>query len=136
MDYEKRIKELVQVASTLLDSNTKLGEKVDAQMKEIQFLRDEKTALNTKIEKFEGQLEDLNGISNLKENTYLCYRLHVRRIFVSALRKCKDIQANEYIGFGGFSSEYSGHATVTYLSLAETCKLLCKASIGIFQAVL
>lgn len=58
MDYEKRIKELVQVASTLLDSNTKLGEKVDAQMKEIQVLRDEKTALNTKIEKFEGQLED------------------------------------------------------------------------------
>lgn len=59
MDYEKRIKELIQVASTLLDSNTKLGEKVDAQMQEIQVLRNEKAALNTKIEKLEGELEDL-----------------------------------------------------------------------------
>ncbi len=61
MDYEKRIKELIQVASTLLDSNTKLGEKVDAQMKENQVLRDENSALNTRIEKLEGQLEDLKG---------------------------------------------------------------------------
>jgi transposase len=70
MDYEKRIKELVQVASTLLDSNTKLGEKVDAQMKENQVLRDENSALNTRIEKLEGQLADLNrdkyGSSNEK----------------------------------------------------------------------
>lgn len=73
MDNEKRIKELVQVASTLLDSNTKLGEKVDAQMKEIQALRDEKSALHTKIEKLEGQLEDLNrdkyGSSNEKNRS-------------------------------------------------------------------
>lgn len=61
MDYEKRIKELIQVASTLLDSNRKLGEKVDAQMKEAQILRDKKSALNSKIEKLEGQLEDLKG---------------------------------------------------------------------------
>lgn len=61
MDYEKCIKELIQVVSTLLDSNTKLGEKVDAQMKENQVLRDENFALNTRIEKIEGQLENLNG---------------------------------------------------------------------------
>mgnify|MGYP001225407283 CR=1 FL=1 len=70
MDYEKRIKELIQVASTLLDSNTKLGEKVDEQMKEIQSLRDENSGLHTKIEKLEGQLADLNrdkyGSSNEK----------------------------------------------------------------------
>lgn len=71
MDYEKRIKELVQAVSTLLDSNTKLGEKVDAQMKEIQALRDERAALHTKIDKLEGQQEDLKrggyGSSNEKD---------------------------------------------------------------------
>ena len=45
MDYEKRIKDLLQAASTLLESNKDLGEKIELQIKRNQVLSDENAAL-------------------------------------------------------------------------------------------
>lgn len=54
MDYEKRIRELLDATSTLLESNKNLGEKVEIQMKHNQELSDENVALRTKVDKLEG----------------------------------------------------------------------------------
>lgn len=70
MDYEERIKDLLQATSTLLDSNKNLGEKIELQIKRNQILTDENAALHAKVEKLEGQLEQLKrdkfGRSNEK----------------------------------------------------------------------
>lgn len=63
MDYEKRIRELLEAISTLLESNKNLGEKVENLMAE-------NAALRTKVDKLEGQLKELKrdkfGRSNEK----------------------------------------------------------------------
>ena len=63
MDYEKRIRELLEATSTLLESNRTLGEKVEN-------LLDENAALHAKVDKLESELEQLKrdkfGRSNEK----------------------------------------------------------------------
>lgn len=70
MDYEKRIKDLLQATFTLLESNKNLGEKIELQIKRNQVLTDENEALHAKAAKLEGQLEQLKrdkfGRSNEK----------------------------------------------------------------------
>ncbi len=54
MDYEKRIKELLEAVSTLLEANKAMGEKIDS-------LTDELTAMQAKNALLESQVVKLTG---------------------------------------------------------------------------
>lgn len=54
MDYEKRIKDLLEAVSTLLEANKAMGEKIDA-------LTDELTAMQAKNALLESQVVKLTG---------------------------------------------------------------------------
>lgn len=61
MDYEKRIKDLLEAVSALLEANKAMGEKIDAEGARNKALEDEVAALQTKNSLLESQLVKLKG---------------------------------------------------------------------------
>ena len=56
MDYEKRIKELLEAVSTLLEANNAMGEKIDALTDELAATQAKNGLLESQLAKFTGEL--------------------------------------------------------------------------------
>ena len=121
MEYEKRIKELLDAVSTLLDSNNELGERLSQSMEENQ-------ALKSRIAVLEGELSrgrrSRYGKSSEKSHGG-----------PSNKGKTKEEQEEDYIWNGskkGVPVEETDEDAV-YLSFIETCKLRKKGVLDFFR---
>ena len=121
MEYEKRIKELLDAVSTLLESNNELGGRLSASLEKIEALEAENARLRGELAQ---RKRSRYGKSSEKSHGG-----------PSNKGKTKEEQEEDYIRNGskkGVPVEETDEEDV-YLSFIETCKLRKKGVLDFFR---